>query len=105
MLLFNEYISLSMVKGEIMVPNLHHTPISTSFPIVLLGKGEILCFRILIEISAADRGRRVVFVTFCEKLVSKIPDRVYSRVFYSGLGANPKSTQGQMGFPMAGRSI
>ena len=52
-----------------------------------------------------DRGRRVVFVTVCEKLVSKIPDRVSSRVFYSGLGANPKLTQGQMGFPMAGRSI
>ena len=32
-------------------PNLHHimAPISTSFPIVLLGKGEILCFRILID--------------------------------------------------------
>ena len=72
--------------------------------IVLNGcKKEISEFRS--TFSAADRGRRVVFVTVCEKLVSKISDRVSSRVFYSGLGANPKSTQGQMGFSMAGRSI
>lgn len=64
-----------------------------------------------------NRARRVEFVIVCDKLVSKIPDRVceilvskipdrvYARVFYSGLEANLKLTQGQMGSPMASRSI